>query len=127
VKLVDLDPRWLEVDGEKVGFVFTCPTKPDFRMTCFFRAGLRRWVCERCNAQDIGVCEHSQMGLVKRALGQDLDEPGSGRVQLCNPKCGWKVLGAMDFETLSIMPSLDGSAGGLWHGHITQGLICGGI
>lgn len=34
---------------------------------------------------------------------------------------------AATFETMTVTPSLDGSAGGLWHGFITNGVIVGGM
>jgi hypothetical protein len=52
------------------------------------------------------------------------------RVQPCNPASKWDVIGGIalaNFETISVTPSLDGSAAGLWHGHITNGEIVGGL
>ncbi len=31
------------------------------------------------------------------------------------------------FENISVNPSIDGSPGGTWHGHIIKGMIVGGI
>lgn len=50
--------------------------------------------------------------------------------QPCNPNCNWTVAGGIEnasFDSMSVTPSLDGSAGGLWHGFITAGQIVGGI
>jgi hypothetical protein len=51
-------------------------------------------------------------------------------VQGCNPEKRWTIAGGIDtadFATMTVTPSLDGSPGGLWHGHITAGEIKGGI
>ena len=50
--------------------------------------------------------------------------------QYCNQASGWTVAGGIEnatFDTMTVTPSLDGSAGGLWHGFITNGEIVGGI
>lgn len=65
------------------------------------------------------------------ALGEDVTENERGNVQYCRSDCAWSLVGstveAASFETLSVRPSLDGSAGGNWHGFITNGEIVGGI
>jgi hypothetical protein len=51
-------------------------------------------------------------------------------VQGCSQGTNWQIAGgidAADFATLTVTPSLDGSAGGNWHGHITNGQIVGGL
>lgn len=124
MRLVDLDPRWLMEDGRKVGFVFKSPTDPKWHQTCFFEPGRKLMCCPRheCFANvDDANCPHSQMGLCN-AAGVD-----PSWVQGCNRECGWTVQGDLDFDTLTVTPSLDGSAGGLWHGFITNGQIVGGI
>jgi hypothetical protein len=55
---------------------------------------------------------------------------GDDDVQGCLPDLAWTVAGGIDtatFETMTVTPSLDGSKGGLWHGHITNGEIVGGL
>lgn len=50
--------------------------------------------------------------------------------QPCNQSSGWKITGGIEnasFETMTVTPSIDGSAGGLWHGFITNGQIVGGL
>jgi hypothetical protein len=137
VRLVDLDPRWLLDGGRRVGFVFRCPLwdrdpKYQWWQTCFFEAGRKHMCCDRpeCREADSWDCPHSQMGLAKEA-GVPTDN-----VQGCKPACAWQVIGPngqpmppdlASFETLSVTPSLDGSAGGLWHGYVTNGEIVGGI
>lgn len=124
MRLTDLDPRWLEEDGRKVGFVFRSPTDPKWWQTCFFEAGRKLMTCprEECYRDaELANCPHSQLGLCK-AAGVD-----PNWVQGCKRDCAWKVHGPLDFATLTVTPSLDGSAGGLWHGHITKGEIVGGL
>jgi len=128
VRLVDLDPHWLTCQGRRVGFIFRCPipAKYDWWQTCFverfdkFKSpdGRRGWTGER-------HVDRCQAGIVVRSC------PGAGsNYQLCNPDHLWTVAGGIEnarFETMTVTPSLDGSAGGLWHGFITNGEIVGGI
>lgn len=121
MRLLDLDPRWLIENGHKVGFVFKSPTDAKWWQTCFFEAGRRLMSCDGCKEKDQWHCEHSQAGLCE-AAGVD-----PMWIQGCNRECAWKAHGELDFATLTVTPSLDGSAGGLWHGFVTNGQIVGGI
>lgn len=120
MRLVDLEPKWLVVGERKVGFVFRSPTKPKCWQTCFLEAGRKLIVCNNpeCYEKEGWCCEHSQLGLVE-AAGVAVDDI----VQGCQTDCAWTAHGELDFATLTITPSLDGSAGGLWHGFITNGEI----
>lgn len=117
--LIDLEPQWMEHEGRRIGFVFLSPVQtvrsdgtrrnPPHRLTCMVAPtpmGIQREVAERMFG-DNDYC-----------------------VVPCNPACGWAVAGGIDaasFDTLSATPSIDGSASGDWHGHITNGQIVGGI
>ncbi|MBY0581547.1 MAG: hypothetical protein K2P68_01335 [Sphingomonas sp.] len=108
MKLIDLDPRWLIKDGLRVGFVFKSPTNQAEWQSCFE------------NPPSIG----EQCDLFDEQVGED------AIVQPCNAAAHWQIAGginAASFETMTVTPSLDGSAGGLWHGFITNGEIVGGI
>lgn len=108
MRLVDLDPQWLMKDGQRIGFTFRSPTKPEWRQSCFQNPPPRREQWDLFAAH----------------------QHGDGMVQGCNPDAHWSVVGGIEnanFETMSVTPSLDGSAGGLWHGHITNGEIVGGL
>ena len=109
MRLLDLDPQWLLQDGKRVGFTFVCPTKPEYRMSCF--------------PAPVPLTSH-QIDIIDAHLGEHV------MVQPCNPAGSWAVAGGIDkadFLTMTVRPSLDGSAGGLWHGFITNGQIVGGI
>lgn len=124
MRLVDLDPKWLTHEGRRVGFVFRSPTNRQWWQTCFAEAGFRAFSCDACKEKDQWHCEHGQFGLCE-AAGVD-----PSWIQPCNTACAWKVSGGIesaDFETLTVSPSLDGSAGGLWHGFIQNGEIVGGL
>ncbi len=125
MRLVDLDPRWLMEDGRRVGFIFISPCQhvdgghshppTPWRQTCF-----------------VSPTPHeNQEPPINLAMADLADKDGDFCwVQFCNPGCGWVVAGGIEnatFETMTVTPSLDGSAGGLWHGHITNGEIVGGI
>jgi hypothetical protein len=103
VKLIELDPKWIVKDGKRIGFTFRSPTDPKWRQSCFENPPKRSEQWE---------------------LFEDDD------VQGCNPQAHWTIQGGIDgasFETMTVTPSLDGSAGGLWHGFITNGEIVGGL
>lgn len=115
MKLTDLDPQWIEHEGRRVGFLFRCPTPiirgdgainpTPYRQSCFVEA----------LPMDV------QHAIFNRMFGDD-----SFTVQRCSVGCAWKVAGGIEgasFETLSVTPSIDGSAAGFWHGFITNGEI----
>jgi len=109
MRLLDLDPRWLLKDGQRVGFIFRNPVKKErgWWASCFFKP----------------TPEDVQEQLLDAALGEDTP------YQMCNPTAGWKPSvepPLADFENLSVTPSLDGGPG-WWHGFITNGEIVGGI
>lgn len=108
MRLVDLDPRWLTKDGVRLGFVFRSPTNRAEWQSCFE------------NPPEIG----DQMDIFEAQVGED------EIVQPCNAVAHWSIAGGIadaSFETMTVRPSLDGSDGGLWHGHITNGEIVGGV
>jgi hypothetical protein len=108
MRLLDLDPKWLVLDGRRVGFTFISPTNPQYRQSCF--------------TEQLPRAE--QWRLFEEAHGEEF------QVQGCRSDFAWTVvdgIAAADFATISVTPSLDGSAGGLWHGYITRGEIVGGI
>ncbi len=106
MRLVDLDPRWLVRDGRRIGFTFRSPTGNEFRQSCFV----------------VNVPTREQWDLFEQIHGEDW------KVQGCKAECAWSIAGGIDaasFETLTVTPSIDGSAGGNWHGFITNGEIVG--
>lgn len=111
MRLADLDPRWL---GNRQGILFRCPTNRDNWLTVFFTPMPRK----------------EQYKLWGAARPGSLDEdgyPNDTNVVFCKPEMGWRIVCGSTFEDISIMPSLDASASGNWHGHITNGEIVGGI
>lgn len=104
MRLTELDPKWLVKDGRRVGFVFVSPTDPLWRQSCFVEKLQHR----------------EQEDLFSDTLGVPR------AVQGCNPHMAWTVEGGIEnasFDTLTVSPSIDGSAGGLWHGFIRGGQI----
>jgi hypothetical protein len=104
MKLTDLDPKWLCVNGHRIGFTFVSPTNPKWRQSCFAVSGI--------------------------SIDEQLDLFGDYNTQGCNSECAWTIEGGInnaDFDSITVTPSLDGSAGGLWHGLITNGEIVGGL
>lgn len=113
MKLTSLKPRWLLRGDKRVGVIFVSPTRPIWFQSCMFEPTSREKQHELFNA----------------AL-PEFGKHGWSKVQGCNPQCGWTSTPTPElatFESLSCTPSLDGSAGGLWHGFITNGEIVGGL
>lgn len=107
MRLVDLDPRWLVKGGKRIGFTFRSPTNAGFRQACFEEPP------SNVEQDDLFEAEFGERELI----------------QGCNPAAHWTIAGGIDvatFEAMTVAPSLDGSAGGLWHGFITNGEIVGG-
>jgi hypothetical protein len=112
MKLTDLDPRWLMNGDQKVGFIFLSPSgqqgKTHWRQTCFFAP----------------TPFAEQERLIFAAMADQANEDGEFyNFQACKSECGWTAHGDLNFDSLTVTPSLDGSAGGLWHGFITNGQI----
>lgn len=110
MKMLELDPRWLIKDGRRVGFTYRCPTDG-------------RW---RQLVKVIPLKTREQWALLSG--GEDGDE--AEHTQTAKAYVCWSIEGGIDgadFATLTVTPSVDGSPGGLWHGHITNGEIIGGL
>jgi hypothetical protein len=117
MKLLNLDPRWLIKDGQRVGFVFKSPTLGDDMWSSCFEVPPDRF---------------EQWKLFAAAFPEGrLNSKGYARcIQGMNSAHRWQIAGgidAADFGTITVTPSLDGSAAGNWHGFITNGEIVGGI
>lgn len=112
MRLVELDPQWLLKDGKRVGFTFISPVQHPPHARSDGSVDPTRW---------------RQSCFPKPTPSDEQDELlGDAPVQQCNPASGWEIVGGIDnatFETLTVTPSIDGSAGGLWHGLITGGEI----
>jgi hypothetical protein len=114
MRLTDLEPRWLLKDGIRVGFIFRSPTRQTCWQSCFQNPPPRR----------------EQWALFSAALGTPDESDPRHDVQGCKPEAHWTItpdIAVADFASLSVQPSLDGSAGGNWHGHIINGEIVGGL
>jgi hypothetical protein len=118
MRLTDLDPRWLEKDGRKVGFVFQSPT-----------LGKQMWMAVYCPYPGY----HELWRAINAAFPEGSKDEGSPycrSVQTMNRHQEWQIAGGIEnasFETMTLTPSLDGSPAGNWHGFITNGHIVGGI
>lgn len=122
MRLTDLEPRWLLKDGQRVGFIFRAPNRPDkCWQSCFLASPPRREQWALFAAAFHGAVED---------VDEDFGDFSRPDVQGCSAGTHWQIAGgidAADFSTLSVTPSLDGSAGGNWHGFITNGEIVGGL
>jgi hypothetical protein len=97
MRLVDLEPEWLNQNI----FVFKCPH-------C-----LKVWL----SCKNVAIDRTAQCELFAARFG------GDWTVVPCKPEYAWKFESHFPFETISVTPSLNASAAGHWHGHITAGDI----
>lgn len=120
MRLVDLEPRWLHIDGRRIGILFLCPhciaakqPKPT-PISCFFIP------TEHIAGDDY---HDSQYGLFEHLLptfGAAYASHDASDVVACRRGFAWQHVGD-DFASMSITPSLDASASGHWHGFVTNG------
>lgn len=112
MKLIELEPRWCsdshpESADKKQGVTFLCPHCRARRLGVFF---------------DTPICSSSPVDIVafhKERLRVDahpFDDIHVGGVL-------WHRVSGETFDTLTLTPSIDASAFGCWHGHITNGEI----
>jgi hypothetical protein len=100
MKLTDLNPRWVGIHGWSsdspfyIGVTFDSPTRPGQRLAALFLPAI------------------DPEGLAAK-YGWGEAFPQSRK---------WQRAGDT-FESLTLTPSLDFSAAGDWHGHITAGQI----
>lgn len=99
MKLTDLQPRWIY---KRKVFAFLCPHCRKAWLTC----------------KRVEMSRREQRELVEREFG----EREAPNVVGCKPSVAWKFSN-LDFATMTITPSLDASASGHWHGHISAGEI----
>lgn len=102
--LTDLEPRWLEKDGRRVGLTFFCPCCLTDRLTCFFEPTPFR----------------QQVQMMIPIAGKDLGD----RVNWVPSKAdfAWTKTGDT-FDNLTVSPSIDASAAKHWHGFIQGGEV----
>lgn len=131
MRLASLQPRWLELNGERVAVMFRCPccfAKPTdgegIWLTCFFRSIANLPLVP--DDHPVDAYRGNQMHRVLfhdalQAIGHPDPVEGSYHdVVSCKKSIAWQRTGD-DFETLSCTPSIDASQAGHWHGFITNG------
>jgi hypothetical protein len=111
MRLADLHPRWFAEAGRRgQGVTFDCPCcvgKPDaVRLAAAFVPTLD---------------EGAPINLAPKVLFPALWPNGPG-VTTVPPGIHWQRAGNT-FETLTLMPSIDASRAGHWHGFITGGEV----
>jgi hypothetical protein len=105
MKLTDLSPCWIH---ENV-FAFKCPCA-----LCQAKDADAMWLCCKNAAME----SRSQYELFEQTFGDDWNQI----VVPMNESFAWTISGR-DFATMSVSPSIDASASGHWHGHITNGNV----
>ncbi|HEY8593328.1 MAG TPA: hypothetical protein VIL42_10765 [Sphingomicrobium sp.] len=112
MKLAELDPHWLTRGGRRFGLIFRCPTDHAW------------WQVVIVEPAPIFRGADSQFEAIKRS-GAATD----GKWQPANAAAPWRIdnIEQATFDDVTVSPSIDGSAGGLWHGFITNGEIVGGL
>lgn len=130
MRLLDLKPRWLSLDGSPIAIMFLCPhcaTSPKQTwLTCFFRAagGIPR-VPVDFEIEGLQGSRGERLLFYQALKEIGHPDPAEGAyhdIVDCNPASAWKRT-SDDLATMSITPSIDASAAGHWHGFITIGEI----
>lgn len=98
MKLIDLEPAWLAPDV----FIFKNPTGGDDWLTC----------------KRVPMLQKEQYSLIYDKNPQYVGKT----VVMTVPEMAWKFEGN-DFNTMTVIPSIDASQSGNWHGFITNGEI----
>lgn len=93
--LESLEPKWIHPNV----FTFLCPHCKRVRLTC----------------KNAAMIMHDQFALFAKEYGErwNID------IVPADPDFIWTITGAM--PDLTVRPSIDASASGHWHGHITGG------
>jgi hypothetical protein len=101
MRLAELAPRWIHTNV----FVFLCPHCRKTLLSC----------------KNVVMSRHMQFGIFARKLTDDFER---ANVVPTKPESAWIFEG--DLPGITVKPSIDASALGHWHGHITAGEIVGG-
>lgn len=111
MRLLDLEPRWIEHYGRRVAFALRCPHCRTTWLTCTLEPTPTRQQHRNIAASGLPheVCEDG--------------EPWSSEVVCCKSDIAWQIVGGSTFDDLSVTPSLDASTSGHWHGNIVAGEI----
>jgi hypothetical protein len=121
MRLIDLEPSWLESEGRKVAIIFLCPhcvgTGRRQWLTCFFVAtgSLPR-------DADGFRGDRKLFKEFLKAKGEGDPEFGAWSVVSCRPEMAWNRT-SDSFEDMTITPSIDASDSGHWHGSISNGNV----
>lgn len=124
MRLVDLKPKWMRLEGEAVAIIFLCPRCVKRGNGCHGR-GLT-WLT--CTFKALGNREQRELiEAVIREHQDDFSATGTEEHDVVGCKLlAWKRDSKL-LETISVSPSLDASPAGHWHGHIKGGRIEGGL
>lgn len=128
MRLTDLKPRWLDLNGGHIAIMFLCPHCPtgDTWLTCFFiQAGSIPKTDGNYPIEALRWTRGERVLFYEALKEMGHPDPVEGAyhdVVDCKPDCCW-TKSSDDFNTMSCSPSLDASAAGHWHGFITNGEI----
>lgn len=100
MRLAELQPRWIHPNV----FIFVCPCCRNMLLSC----------------KNAVMSSHEQYELFESLGGWR-----SRHIVPCNRNHAWTITGTL--PEITVTPSLDASAAGHWHGHITAGEILGGV
>lgn len=109
MRLVDLNPIWLERDGQRIGLTFLCPCCQKDRLTCF---------TEPTPFKEQVKLMHAAM----KSAPEDEDDWPVNWVP-SNAAARWSLSSLDRFDMLTITPSIDASASGNWYGFVRNGEI----
>ena len=101
MRLLDLQPRWVIHEPERRWLLFKSPVGHGYWLTC----------------KNFPMSISDQLRELYRLCPDLVRQP----IVPCKAETVWRITG--EFENLCIIPSLDASPSGNWHGCITNGVI----
>jgi hypothetical protein len=116
MRLIELEPRWLDIDGRRVGIMLLCPHCRKTPLSCFFIP------TKHIAGGDYHDSQYALFAKLMPTFGDPYVDIPVNDVVPCRRGFAWQRTGD-DFASMSITPSLDASAAGHWHGFITSGEI----
>lgn len=126
MKLVELEPHWLEYQGRRVGLMFRCPHCPPTPkrqwLSCFFEPAGSFPKTGDGYLDGYMNGDRALFGAALKATGDIEWRRTAEEVISCKHAIAWTRAGD-DFASISITPSIDASRAGHWHGFVTNGAI----
>jgi hypothetical protein len=126
LRLLDLEPRWLDHAGHHVAIMFRCPHCRGIWLTCFFKAARELpEIPPDFPIEELRWSSGARLLFYEALIDLGHPDPAQGAyhdVVSCEKSKAWKR-DSDNFATMTVSPSIDAGASGHWHGRIIAGQI----